>query len=99
MVHVEPARLHELANGTRWRAGLLEAYAPLATPDREDIRTHPDKCETYTRAQETMQALDKVIRYHADRMRTVAQDLDKAADTFVDQDSQTAMSIDRLNPR
>lgn len=98
-MNIEPARLRELANGLRWRAGFIAVKKPIAQPERVATRGGAMQSAAYGRAEEVLQSLDKVVQYHVDRMQTVATQIDAAAKEYEEKDVGFAGDINRLEPR
>ncbi|WP_216911975.1 type VII secretion target [Nocardia noduli] len=98
-MNVDPVEMRELATSLRWQAGIVESHQPLAKATRDAAREGTDKSQTFARVQETLEALDKVVRYHADRMRAVANEIDTAATEYEAKDSANAKSIEQAGPR
>lgn len=98
-MNVDPVAMRELATSLRWQAGLVEGHQPLAKSTRDGARDGIVNSQTFTRVQEVLEALDRVVRYHASQMRTVADEIDTAATTYEARDNATAKSIEQAGPR
>lgn len=98
-MNVDPVKMRELATRLRWQAGLVESRQPLAQATRDGARAGTDPSQTFTRIQEVLGALDRVVRYHAGRMRTVADEVDNAAAAYEAQEAANAASLEQEGPR
>ncbi|WP_157171986.1 type VII secretion target [Nocardia higoensis] len=98
-MNVDPVEMRELGTRLRWQAGIVEGHQPLAKETRDAARDGTNPSQTFTRVQEVLGALDRVVRYHAEQMRAVADEIDTAAATYETQDGANAKSIERMGPR
>ncbi len=98
-MNIVPARLRELAVGLRWRAGFIGAKKPVAKTEREATRKAAPHPKSYGRSEEVLQAIDKVVKYHVDRLQEVATFLDNAALEYEQKDQGIADDLKKVSPR
>lgn len=98
-MNVDPVKMRELGTRLRWQAGIIEGHQPLAKSTRDAARDGTNPSQTFTRVQEVLNALDRVVRYHAAQMRAVADEIDIAATAYETQDNANAKSIEQVGPR
>ncbi|AXK84741.1 hypothetical protein IU443_02605 [Nocardia farcinica] len=98
-MNVDPVEMRELATTLRWRAGIVEGHQPLVKSTRDAARDGAEESQTFARIQETLEALDTIVRYHAEQMRVVATEIETAATAFETQDNANATSIEQAGPR
>lgn len=98
-MNVDPVKMRELATRLRWQAGIVEGHQPLAKSTRDAARDGTKPSQTFTRVQEVLDTLDRVVRYHAGQMRAVADEIDTATVAYEAQDNANAKSIEQVGPR
>ncbi|WP_327115394.1 hypothetical protein OHB12_01405 [Nocardia sp. NBC_01730] len=96
---MDPGRVRELASQVRGHAETVDGKAPMAIPARDESRKGADESLALTRVQETLQALDGVLKFHASRFTGVADILDKAVTDFENQDQMRAARFTQEGPR
>lgn len=99
MFEIDPARVRELANSVRGRATTIAGKAPVAVPARDEARAGATESLALTRAEETLKALDEVLKFHAGRFTGVGDLAEKAANDFEDLDRQHATELHQAGPR
>ncbi|MFR9751385.1 type VII secretion target [Nocardia sp. 004] len=99
MFEVDPIRIRELAEQVRGRSETIASKVPVAVPARDEARKQAPESFAITRAQETMKALDEVLKFHAARMSGLADALNRAATEYEEQDRQRADELHRMGPR
>ncbi|WP_330253707.1 hypothetical protein OG874_03630 [Nocardia sp. NBC_00565] len=99
MFEIDPARVRELANGVRGHATTIAGKAPMAVPARDEARAAAKGSLALTRAEETLKALDGVLKFHAGRFSGIGDLAEKAANDFEDLDRQRAIELDQAGPR
>jgi hypothetical protein len=99
MFDMDPGRVRELAGQVRGRAETIGGKAPMAVPARDEARDGAEQSLALTRAQETLEALDGVLKFHAGRFTGVADILDKAVTDFENQDQLRAAQFNQAGPR
>lgn len=98
-MNVDPVKMRELGTRLRWQAGIVEGHQPLAQATRDAARNGTKPSQTFTRVQEVLEALDRVVRFHAEQMRAVADEIDTAAAAYETRDKANAKSIEQAGPR
>ncbi|MFC8044285.1 type VII secretion target [Nocardia sp. NPDC057353] len=98
-MRVDPVKMRELATRLRTQAGIIESRQPLAQATRDAARAGMAGSETFTRVQEVLEALDRVVRYHTDRVGAVAADIDAAAAAYDAQEAANAASMREAGQR
>ncbi|MEV0079532.1 type VII secretion target [Nocardia neocaledoniensis] len=98
-MNIVPARLRELAGGLRWRAGFIAVKKPVAKTEREATRQGAIHPKSFARAEEVLQAMDKVVQYHVDRLQAVATTLDTSAREYEEKDQGFADDLKKAMPR
>ncbi|UGT57563.1 type VII secretion target [Nocardia asteroides] len=98
-MNIVPARLRELANSLRWWSGFISVKKPVAEPERRATRSGAMQSKAYGRAEEVLQAMDKVVQYHVDKMQKVATTLDTSAREYEEKDQGFADDLKRASPR
>lgn len=99
MFEIDPVRVRELANGVRGRSTTIAGKAPVAVPARDEARAGATQSLALTRAEETLRALDEVLKFHAGRFSGIGDLAEKAANEFEELDRQRAVELDRAGPR
>ncbi|MFE9326672.1 hypothetical protein ACIHDR_34330 [Nocardia sp. NPDC052278] len=99
MFEIDPGRVRELANGVRGRATTIAGKAPVAVPARDQARAGAKESLALTRAEETLKALDEVLKFHAGRFTGIGDLAEKAANEFEELDRQRAVELDQAGPR
>ncbi|MFF0544331.1 hypothetical protein [Nocardia thailandica] len=96
-MNIIPAKLRELADGLRWRAGIIDVKSPIAQAERAATRGAAFESKSYTRAEEVLGNLDRVVKYHVGRIQSTATAIDKAAQDFETQDLDFATDLQKLD--
>ncbi|WP_329405116.1 hypothetical protein OG563_23790 [Nocardia vinacea] len=99
MFEIDPARVRELANNVRGHSTTIAGKAPVAVPARDEARAGAKESLALTRAEETLSALDGVLKFHAGRFSGIGDLAEKAANEFEELDRQRAVKLDQAGPR
>lgn len=96
-MNIIPAKLRELANALRWRAGFIDVKTPLAKAECAATRAGAFQSTSYARTEEVLTAMDRVVKYHVGRIQSTATAIDKAARDFETQDADFAADLQKLD--
>ncbi|MET7767403.1 hypothetical protein [Nocardia sp. NPDC005366] len=100
MFEMDPVLVRELATQVRGRAETILGKVPVAVPDRDKARAGVySQSLALTRSQETLEALDRVLKFHAGRCTGIADGLDQAVSEFENQDQVRAAQFQGEPPR
>ncbi|WP_054811278.1 hypothetical protein [Nocardia arizonensis] len=96
---IDPARMREMANDVRLNADAIDAVSPIVGEQRDNARRFMKKSNLATKLQESLQALDTVVKYHTTALRNFCTDTDYVAALQEELDKATGDQMNRLEPR
>ncbi|MEV6066434.1 hypothetical protein AB0L82_07790 [Nocardia sp. NPDC052001] len=99
MVQYDIVKMKALANHMRDRGVAIEGKVPLGWPSRENAVNDMEACQVAKRLDETLCNLDSVLKYHAGRMRKMAEATDAGVVIAEAMDVTNAGEIEQAGPR
>ncbi|NKY36924.1 hypothetical protein HGA13_28215 [Nocardia speluncae] len=82
MTNIDPAKMRALAVEIRSHASTVHSGAPIAKPSRDAARSQMTNSDLAVKIEESLQAMDRVVQYHAGRQTWFADELDRQAVAF-----------------
>ncbi|MFC6011182.1 type VII secretion target [Nocardia lasii] len=93
--NVEPAKMRDLARNVRSNASTLSTKQPVAKTSRDAARQGMLNSNLAVKVEESLRAMDSVVRYHVARLNEHADTIDNAATTYEQSDTSWAKDLSK----
>ncbi|MEU4840906.1 hypothetical protein [Nocardia testacea] len=98
-VNVDPERMRALGRELRVHATALAGFAPMAKESRDEARLTMKRSDLAVKIEESLKALDGVVKYHADRLNRFGDELDRQAAEYEALDNGVTGQLKEAGPR
>ncbi|WP_405180611.1 hypothetical protein OG225_05055 [Nocardia sp. NBC_01377] len=88
-----------MANDVRHNADVIDAVMPIAREQHVNARRAMEGSNLATKLQESLQALDTVVKYHTTNVRNFCTDTDYVAAVQEELDRALGAQMNQLEPR